>query len=528
MAEPGPMASRFILGWSCQDTGVRHANAGTDKGTRSVRQCWQSGGCPKWDRYQLKSANFYDGSRRSSSRNILLVWTWKVPCMSGTATFGSCPANKGLFQQGCRHATGGWFIRIEWKCHKSAPGTCSSKFLAVPGTTQTCQGRRSALGGTRSPCKDSRWLRLCTRGTSLAFHFDYPFFCCLGLRLCARAECSGTKFRRTRRQTVFWVHCWFIKGFCFWFMLLSWGVCPRVWGTFTFRTFCRESLSTGPTGWVGRILSWLLKAFLGAGSRKCPARWAFSCVVGFGTALLKSPGLASTLILFWSPFLSLVNTYQSLLKLCTRVRVWPGLGCALWSSHRIRLEPSPSSLQALRCIHYRWGVSCREISGQLCLSFSLHRFWACIAVPFRPLLLFSQPELQWSFYRIIPWSHLCFSSCKTGTRIPTVLHTRFSVIPWLLNVYLSLEQKLKKVSFDFVKLWLGFNNEKTEIGVGLELGLPVLEGVQVLFFVHVLTGLSKLLVVNDVDIRTLFALLLDSACVLFEALGNQFLIDLSA
>lgn len=64
-------------------------------------------------------------------------------------------------------------------------------------------------------------------------------------------------------------------------------------------------------------------------------------------------------------------------------------------------------------------------------------------------------------------------------------------------------------------------DEEGKVRIFFVLSLPVLERLNIPLLVHVLTTLSKLLIVNDVDVRALLTQLFHPSCVVLQSFYDQ-------
>lgn len=91
---------------------------------------------------------------------------------------------------------------------------------------------------------------------------------------------------------------------------------------------------------------------------------------------------------------------------------------------------------------------------------------------------------------------------------------------------LPLEEVLQQPPLDILVLLDGFNNEEGKVRIAFILPLPIFEWLQVSFFVHILTALPQLLVVNDVDIGAFLAHVFHPPRIILQSLDDQLLIRL--
>ena len=96
----------------------------------------------------------------------------------------------------------------------------------------------------------------------------------------------------------------------------------------------------------------------------------------------------------------------------------------------------------------------------------------------------------------------------------------------LLKLDFLFEQKLKQVLFYLFISLFGINYQKGKIRIFFIFTLPILQRLNIVLFVHVLTTFSQLLVVNDINVGTLHVMILHFACIIFEASENKLFINL--
>ena len=95
----------------------------------------------------------------------------------------------------------------------------------------------------------------------------------------------------------------------------------------------------------------------------------------------------------------------------------------------------------------------------------------------------------------------------------------------LLKLDFFFEQKLKQVLFYLFISLFWVNYQKGKIGIFFIFTLPILQRLNIVFFVHVLTTFSQFLVVNDINVGTLHVMILHFAGIIFEASDNKLFIN---
>lgn len=72
----------------------------------------------------------------------------------------------------------------------------------------------------------------------------------------------------------------------------------------------------------------------------------------------------------------------------------------------------------------------------------------------------------------------------------------------------------------------GLHYQKGEVWIFFIFALPILQGLNVMLLIHILAALPQLLIVNNIDVGTLFTHVLHSSRVVLQTLYYQFLVNL--
>ena len=95
----------------------------------------------------------------------------------------------------------------------------------------------------------------------------------------------------------------------------------------------------------------------------------------------------------------------------------------------------------------------------------------------------------------------------------------------LLKLDFLFEQKLKQVLFYLLISLFWINYQKGKVGIFFIFTLPILQRLNIVLFVHVLTTFSQLLVVNNINVGTLHVMILHFAGIIFQTSDNKFFIN---
>lgn len=72
----------------------------------------------------------------------------------------------------------------------------------------------------------------------------------------------------------------------------------------------------------------------------------------------------------------------------------------------------------------------------------------------------------------------------------------------------------------------GLHYQKGEVGIFFIFALPILQGLNVMLLIHILTALPQLLIVNNIYVGTLLTHVLHPPRIVLQALYYQFFVDL--